>query len=71
VNLQTNRVREHRIAARLTQEELARRANLPYHKVVRLDSNPTAIPRVDVAIALARALGVPNEELIQTALVAA
>ena len=66
-----NRLRELRVAAGLTQEELARRANVPYHKVVRIDTNPEMMPRIDVSVALAGALGVPVDELICEVLVPA
>lgn len=66
-----NRLREYRTAAGLTQEELARRADVPYHTVIRLDSNPEMMPRVDVCMALATALGITIDDLICDLLVPA
>jgi transcriptional regulator with XRE-family HTH domain len=62
--LKINRVRELRVAAGFTQEELALRARVPYTLVTRLDANRSIMPRIDVSLALAQALDVTVDQLI-------
>jgi len=63
--LRVNRVRELRVAAGLLREDLAKRADLLPNTVARLDANPSIMPRLDVAVALSKALGVPVDHLIR------
>jgi transcriptional regulator with XRE-family HTH domain len=64
VSLTVNRVRELRTAAGLTQEEVALRAGVPYSVVTRIDANPWIMPRIDVALNLARAFDISVDQLI-------
>jgi putative transcriptional regulator len=49
-----NRVREFRLMHGITQEELARRADIATAVVVRLETVPGYEPRMDIAIRLCR-----------------
>lgn len=53
-----------RIAKRLTQEGLARKANISYHTLIKLEKERIKNPTIDTAIKLAKALEVSIDELI-------
>jgi len=48
----------------LTQERLAREANISYHTLIKLESGGIEDPRISTVIKLANALGVRIDELI-------
>jgi len=52
------RLQEARAKRGWTQQELARRAKIPYMTVYRLETELTRTPRMDIAKQLARTLGV-------------
>ena len=59
-------LKHHRLAARLTQEELAERARLSVRAISDLERGIKAVPRRDTVELLARALDLPAEELERT-----
>jgi transcriptional regulator with XRE-family HTH domain len=61
-----NRLRELRVAANLTQTELARRSGLPLATVNRIDQNSRAKVELRVATLLAGALRVNVTDLLPT-----
>jgi transcriptional regulator with XRE-family HTH domain len=52
------RMKRRREARRWDQKELARRAGIPFMTVYRLEKGDHRTPRMDVAVKIARALGV-------------
>ncbi|HVX29907.1 MAG TPA: tetratricopeptide repeat protein, partial [Nitrolancea sp.] len=58
-------LKHHRLAAGLTQEDLAERAQLSARTISDLERGIKMVPHRDTVEALARALGVPAEELEQ------
>lgn len=59
-----NRVRELRLGAGLTQQQLADRCGMPYATLARIDLNPRASIALDKAGPIAKALGVEPLELV-------
>ncbi len=49
---------------RLTQEGLARKANISYHTIVKLESGGIRNPKIETVIKLADALGTNIERLL-------
>ncbi len=47
-----------------TQEGLARRANISFHTLVKIEGGGIKNPRIETTIKLAKALGVNVDELI-------
>jgi transcriptional regulator with XRE-family HTH domain len=62
--IRRNRIREHRIAAGLSQLQLARASGVDKPRIERLDANPCARLPADVGLKISQALGVPLEALI-------
>ena len=50
---------------RLTQEGLARKANISYHTLIKLESGCIKNPKIETVIKLANALGVKTDCLIK------
>lgn len=48
----------------LTQEGLARKANISYHTLIKLESGGIKNPKIDTVIKLTKALNVDIKELI-------
>jgi transcriptional regulator with XRE-family HTH domain len=48
----------------LTQEGLARKANISYHTLIKLESGGIKNPKIETVIKLAGALGVNLDELV-------
>lgn len=48
----------------LTQEGLARKANISYHTLVKLESNGIENPKIETVIKLADALGISLDTLL-------
>ncbi|MCX5696812.1 MAG: helix-turn-helix transcriptional regulator [Candidatus Omnitrophica bacterium] len=48
----------------LTQEGLARKANISYHTLVKLESNGIENPKIETVIKLADALGISVDTLL-------
>ena len=57
------RIRELRKAKKMTQEQLARAANMGTSHLARLEQGVIADPSWTTAVAIARALGVPINQL--------
>lgn len=49
----------------LTQEGLARKADISYHTIIKLESGGIADPRIGTVIKIADALGVRIDDLIK------
>lgn len=49
----------------LTQERLARIANISYHTIVKLESGGIKNPKADTILKLAEALGVTTDRLLK------
>ena len=50
---------------RLTQEGLARKANISYHTVIKLESGGIKNPKAETIIKLAEALSVTTDKLLR------
>jgi len=48
----------------LTQEGLARKANISYHTLIKIESRGIENPKIETVIKLAEALGVSLDELV-------
>ncbi len=53
-----------RKAKRLTQEGLARKANISYHTIIKIESGGIKNPKIETVIRLADALGTNIERLL-------
>ena len=53
-----------RARVRMSQEELSRRAGLPYNYVARIEMGAIASPTIETRRKLAKALGVPITQLL-------
>lgn len=49
----------------LTQEGLARKADISYHTLVKLESGGIRNPKIDTVVKLAEALGIGLDELVR------
>jgi len=49
----------------LTQEGLARKANISYHTVIKLESGGIRNPKIETVLKLASSLGVKIEDLLR------
>jgi len=49
----------------LTQEELAKKANLPYQTLTKIESNVITKPSIQTVAKIAKGLGVSIDELIK------
>lgn len=49
----------------LTQEELAKKANLPYQTLTKIESNVITKPSIQTVTKIAKGLGVSIDELIK------
>jgi len=58
------KIRRLRLKAGMSQESLAQRVGVTTHTIWRLENGPTFNPRLETLRALAKALGVPLEELL-------
>jgi transcriptional regulator with XRE-family HTH domain len=48
----------------LTQEGLARKANISYHTLIKLESGSIKNPKIETVVKLANALKISTDELI-------
>jgi transcriptional regulator with XRE-family HTH domain len=48
----------------LTQEALARKADISFHTVVKLESGGIKNPKIETVVRIAKALGIPIETLL-------
>ena len=60
-----SRIKKLRLKAELTQESLARKANIPYTTLTKVESGVIKNPSVKVIAKIADALGVSMEELVK------
>ena len=49
---------------RLTQEALARKADISYHTIIKLESGGIKNPKIETVVKLTDALGVSLDELV-------
>lgn len=49
----------------LTQEGLARKANISYHTLIKLESGGIRNPKADTILKLAEALGITTDKLLK------
>ena len=49
----------------LTQEGLARKADISFHTLVKLESGGIKNPKIETVVKLAKALGISLDELIE------
>ena len=49
----------------LTQEGLARKANISYHTLIKIESGGINNPKIETVINLAKALGISLDRLIE------
>jgi len=49
----------------LTQEGLARKANISYHTLIKLESGGIKNPKADTILKLAEALGITTDKLLK------
>lgn len=59
-----DRIREIRIAAEMTQDELAEQSGLSRKWINRLENGRDVSPRLVTLVGIAKALGVPCEDLL-------
>jgi transcriptional regulator with XRE-family HTH domain len=50
---------------KLTQEGLARKANISYHTIIKLESGGIKNPKADTILRIADALGVSTDKLLR------
>jgi len=65
INMIGDNVQKLRKKNGLTQDKLARKADIPYTTLTKLESNVVKKPSVQTVAKIARALGVSIEELIK------
>lgn len=49
----------------LTQEGLARKANISYHTIIKIENEGIENPKIETVIKLANALGVSIDQLVE------
>ena len=64
-NIIGSRIKKLRLKAELTQEGLARKANIPYTTLTKVESGVIKNPSVKVIAKIADALGVSIEDLLK------
>jgi transcriptional regulator with XRE-family HTH domain len=57
------KIRQLRLKAGLSQEDLAHQVGLTAHTIWRLENDPSVNPRLETLRAVAKALGVPLSEI--------
>jgi len=57
-------IKKYRTKLGLTQEALARKADISYNTIIKLESKAIADPRMETLKKLAKALGVKIDELV-------
>lgn len=58
------KIKVRRVKLDLTQDELARKANIPYTTLVKIETGAVKSPSVDTVKKIADALGITIDELI-------
>lgn len=61
----TDKVKRQRIRKKLSQEKLARLADISYNTIVKIESGSTPNPGIKTISRIAKALGVTVDELIE------
>ena len=54
-----------RKAKGLTQEALARKADISFHTLIKIESGRIKNPRIETVVKLAKALGVKTDDLLK------
>ncbi|MBI1871582.1 MAG: helix-turn-helix transcriptional regulator [Chlamydiae bacterium] len=57
-------VRKYRIKTGLSQDKLARKANVPYSTYIKIESGHTPNPSIQTVVSIAEALKISLDELI-------
>lgn len=60
-----NNIKKHRNKMKLTQEFLARKCNLPYTTLTKIETNVITKPTIQTVIKIAKGLGVSLDELVK------
>jgi transcriptional regulator with XRE-family HTH domain len=58
-------IKKYRSKQRLTQEGLARKANISYNTIIKLESSGITDPRMETLKKLAKALDISIDELVR------
>lgn len=64
-NIIGSKIKKLRLKAELTQEGLARKANIPYTTLTKVESGVIKNPSVQVIVKISDALGVTMESLVK------
>jgi len=64
-NIIGSKIKKLRLKAELTQERLARKANIPYTTLTKVESGVIKNPSVKVIVKIADVLGVTMENLVK------
>lgn len=59
-----DRIKELRKQANLTQEEFARKADIPYATLLKIENNTVKNPTMITLVKIAKALGIKIDDLI-------
>ena len=57
-------IKKFRIELKLTQEALARKADLSYNTIIKLESGASPTPRIDTLVKVADALEISLDKLV-------
>lgn len=60
-----DKVKKHRLKIGLTQDALAKKADLPYTTLTKIESNVVTRPTIQTVIKVARGLGIGVDELLK------
>ncbi|MBI2550941.1 helix-turn-helix transcriptional regulator [Candidatus Uhrbacteria bacterium] len=60
------KIRKRRLAMDLTQEALARKADIPYTTLVKIESDAVKNPSIDTVTKIVAGLGITLDELINS-----
>jgi transcriptional regulator with XRE-family HTH domain len=59
------KVRKERLKQKLTQDELARRADLPYTTLTKIETNVITKPTIQTVVKIAKGLKITIDDLIK------
>ncbi len=63
-NILASNIKKYRQKASLSQDQLARKADIPYSTFLKIESGYTPNPSVQAVVSIADALGVSIDELV-------
>ena len=61
-----NKIKQLRIKQGLTQDELARKADLPYTTLTKIETNVITKPSIQTVMKIAKGLGISIDDLIRS-----